>query len=415
MEIFGPISILYLLATSIAIYYRPNIIIGVQLFATPIFGLALKTLGIGIGSVFTILGLTAFSLFLTVRRNRLSVLPQTASEIAILVFILWMAVTLIYTPSPNYGAAKLIKMLAISFPYVYISRVYCGTPEKMQKVFVNVGWMAVFYAIFFIVYLIVNPSETSRIRSDFFGPLTLGYISVSMIPFIFAAGIYTRGPLRIIAIATIPFVINVMVSTGSRGPLLALVVGTTLALLRFQKLFRVFIGLSVVAIGGYIYARKGLQSDNKSLERIFGQNEVGAGGTASDGRSNHFSSAIEQFLQYPLFGQGSGSYSIFVLQFDTRYYAHNIFLSIAGELGLVGLVIFGTVVTMSLLQIQLLRRHSSRLFNRYYWVIACTQALFVMGLINSLLSFDLPTQRILYVGIGLLAATTKWYKKVPSN
>jgi len=95
MDLFGILSILFLVASVAAIYVRPEMVLGVQLFATPIFGLALSTLGLGIGVVNTIFSLAVFSLLLHAKRNKeFKFLPSTYIEVAMLGLFLWVAITL---------------------------------------------------------------------------------------------------------------------------------------------------------------------------------------------------------------------------------------------------------------------------------------------------------------------------------
>ena len=398
---------MFLIGTVVAIYFWPEIIIGVQLFSTPIFGLALESLGVGVGSVNTIFALTAFSLILYSRRNKgIQLLPSTFIESAIIVLIIWGAVTLTYTPSPNYGSSKILFLLFITLPCLYIARVYCSDLSKVKKVFTSSGWYSIACVLFYTAYVVLNATDSSRIRSSFFSPLTLGYITVGVIPFIYAVFSSSKSLNKILAGSSTMGAIYVLVATGSRGPALALVTATMIALLRLRNFLRVSIGIAITGWFAYFLASKYAAS---GLERILGQTKGGT--NSADSRILQYQVAIEQFTQFPIFGQGIGSYSFFFHSLDIKYYPHNSFLEIAGELGVLGLLIYCSALIFCFVRIVGMRRIKIHSNENYFWIIASFQALFFAGLINSCLSNAFTSQRMLFVSFGLLAASTKWQKR----
>ena len=408
MDIFSITAIMLLFLSIIALYFRPELIVGIQLFATPIFGNALSSAGINIGVVYVIFALAVYSLILTSRRDGfVNIRPSTTIEVLILLFIVWVAVTLIYTPSPSYGEFKVLSLIIIVFPCAYMARIHCDTPGKLYRTFTAVGWYAVCLVIYFGAFVLLNYGSTIRIRSSFFGPLPLAYIVASMVPFIFFVAIYSQSFLsRVTGIAAIAGGVLVIFATGSRGPLLALAVAAFFALFRFKHFFRMIagFGLTMIAVGFYIISAE--KSGHKGIERILGVTD--AGSKSSDGREELFSFAVRQFSEFPVFGQGSGSFSFFVTQSDTRLYPHNTLLEIAGEFGLLGLGLYISILILCVTKINQLRRASNYEYKLFYWALACIQALFFIGFMNSNLSFSLAAQKILFVSIGLLAATTCW-------
>ena len=404
MDIFSILSIVFIAASFLAVYVRPQVVLGVQLLATPIFGHGLSSLGLGIGAVNLILAMVLFSLLVFALRNKgFRFLPSTFIEIMVLCLVAWVAITLIYTPSPNYGKSKLLFLLVISFPCLYIARLYFSNFTNARITAVSIGWYAIAVVFFFAAYVAVNSTGQIRISSTFFGALTLGYVTVATIPFLYAV-FSTSGTLgRLLSGASFIFAAYILAATGSRGPMLALVVATLLSLLRIRKFFRISLALTIAASLSYLIAS---QYASSGLERIIGSTEGGA--NSVDSRISLLQAATEQFWLHPLFGQGSGSFSYFFHSQDVRYYPHNSFFEIAGELGLLGLVLFITILYYCTKRIIKLR--TNRLLNQpnYYWVIVCVQALFYIGLINAFLSNDFPSQRILFASLGLMAATSRW-------
>ena len=410
MDFFAVSAIFCLFIAIAMMYYWPELIIGIQLFSTPIIGNALLNLGLKLGAIFMIFSLVIASFIIILSRNKQArLLPSSFIEIMVIIFISWVLITLTYTPSLSYGTTKLLFLVIVCFPCVYMAKLLCDTPAKLHKTFTVVGWYAIFLLIYYVAYVIANDTgETIRIRSSFFGPLPLGYAVASMVPFIFYVATTTHFRfLRIVFIAAIPIAILLIIETGSRGPLLAIIAAFVFSLLRIQYLVRVTIGFTVCTAAAYFYLSNQDLTENQGLGRILG--ETDAADKSSQGRIELFSSAWEQFLQFPLFGQGSGSFSYFFNFTDERIYAHNSYLEIAGEFGLVGLVMFFTILALCLVQILKLRDKSEDMLETQSWSITCIQMLFIIGFINSTVSFSLSGQRILFVSIGLIAATTFWH------
>ena len=408
MDIFAVAAIALLFYSIVTLYFRPELIVGIQLFSTPIFGKALSSLGLNIGAVYVIFSLAVFSLVLTIRRNGVENLrPVLAIEVLILLFISWVATTLIYTPSPSYGLFKFLSLMTIMFPCAYLARIHCDTPGKLYQTFTTAGWYAICLLVFFGFYVLINYQDVIRISSSFFGALPLAYAVASMVPFIIFIAVYSSTPVsRLIAITAIVCSLLIVFATGSRGPLVAIGIAAFFSFFRFKYFFRSLIGFGLAAIATTFYVTTAAQSGHKGLERILGLTI--ASSRSNEGREERFFYAIQQFKEHLFFGQGSGSFSYFFSYSDSRSYAHNTILEIAGEFGLLGLLFYFAILIFCMVQIKHLRGASNYDYKLFYWSLACIQALFFIGFINSNLSGSLSNQKILFVSIGLLAATTCW-------
>lgn len=143
------------------------------------------------------------------------------------------------------------------------------------------------------------------------------------------------------------------ITAQSRGALIALVVATLLAVLLAPRLRRRILGLmaiAAVAVGVLLTIRP------DALLRII---DVGGG---TSGRSDVWSVTWRVFTSHPLFGVGLGNLQTFEPRFvlqpgsinriqfvaDTPYLAHNTYLQLLAETGVVGLAAFILVVVTSL-------------------------------------------------------------------
>lgn len=132
-------------------------------------------------------------------------------------------------------------------------------------------------------------------------------------------------------------VIAVML-TGSRGGIIALVVGIAVYIYsKSNKKTRpiVILCFLVGIIVAFILAKKLLPAE--LFNRLFEISEYGSG----SGRMAHWVAAVKKILDNPLFGFGAASYFGFFSQVQGGEFAmHNTFLAVLFEIGLVGLVVF---------------------------------------------------------------------------
>jgi O-antigen ligase len=149
-----------------------------------------------------------------------------------------------------------------------------------------------------------------------------------------------RRSLRVpVAVAT-PVVAIAMIAAGSRGPVVAFVVGlaallalsaaTPQARRRFAVLGAIFALIAVVV--PLIVPSSAI---GRALSTIVGS----ASGLSSNGRSSLWSAAISSFSHHFALGLGTGGFAAQPAAIsDLVQYPHNLFLEVASELGIVGLV-----------------------------------------------------------------------------
>jgi O-antigen ligase len=156
----------------------------------------------------------------------------------------------------------------------------------------------------------------------------------------------TRGyVLRLVNYAYLPAALFAILLTASRmalfaiAPALLFIVGT---LSQLKSSLRVFI---IAALIGALFA---LQSfvPQSAINRLA---TTGASIAASDfgGRGNLWRAAITVFSEHPLLGVGSGAFRTVIALSGV---AHNTFLSVLAELGIIGFVLFVVILAIVLNQ-----------------------------------------------------------------
>ena len=215
--------------------------------------------------------------------------------------------------------------------------------------------------------------------------------------------VYQRVSLVTFAlIALIPISLIVAVASGSRGPLLFLLVlalfGTARYLLgpnesksRSIRLAGIVVAATVVAallvapeLPGASLARFGLLGD-------FVGNEAGGGSIVTTGdqsastRVTLYGLAASMFAERPLLGYGTGEFEVMSLRrlpvAEAEAWPHNAVLQAAAEFGLVGLILFG-----SFLVLVMVRGHKGT-------TDAALLALLAFFLLNAMVSGDIFSDR----------------------
>lgn len=210
-----------------------------------------------------------------------------------------------------------------------------------------------------------------------------------------------RLPASAIAAVAIPASFIVAIASGSRGPLIMLmVVGSVGAVAYFLRShtirWRLMGGVAGLAVASVVVVSMAAPSlPAPSLGRFtiledFVQSALAgdqniAGDTSAAARVQLFQLAIETFEEHPLIGSGTGGFetlSVAAMGPGANTYPHNAILQIAAELGLLGLAPFFGILLIGLLR---------RLPNDPAFV--ALRALFLFYILNGMVSGDIFADR----------------------
>jgi O-antigen ligase len=202
--------------------------------------------------------------------------------------------------------------------------------------------------------------------------------------------------MRMAGLAAVPFLTVALLASGSRGPVLALIVGTVVLLaflLRDPVHRRRLVGVAVGAVAAGVLAPQLVPGGNigRSLSFLVGS----TGGLSSTGRFHLWSEAWNSFLAHPLFGLGTGGFS----RFEPVYlYPHNLFLEAMAEYGIIGLVLVVAFVGYGLSRMRAAWRLGS---SDTRLRTALVVALFSSAFVNTLLSDSLELATAVWLAVGL--------------
>ena len=112
-------------------------------------------------------------------------------------------------------------------------------------------------------------------------------------------------------------------------------------------------------------------------------------------RLHFYREAFHIWGEHPIFGAGIGSFPIINGAGDVRGYPHNLILELLSELGLVGLLIFGTLLFIGVRS--LLKNLFSKSPESFFVLL-----IFVTYFVESLFSSDISDHRFLMLALGLM-------------
>ncbi len=195
--------------------------------------------------------------------------------------------------------------------------------------------------------------------------------------------------LRLINYAYIPAAFLAILLTSSRAasfstlPVFLFMLGT---LTRVKAVWRVLV--SVVLIGS-LFALLSVVPQS-SLQRL--------GNYDLHGRKTIWRESIVIISEHPVGGAGSGAYKSAAV--ETRKGAHNLALSLLGEIGIVGFTLFCTIIAMAFYHVRYLPKPS-----RGLWL-----AILLVWLINNT-THNLEDNKQIWLFLGLLLTSASLYSR----
>ena len=317
----------------------------------------------------------------------------------------WMVFRLGASPDQAYGSMKL-QLYVADVLIFFLAAIFVGSRRADLELFflVLLGLTAISSLVFLVALV---GGEAGQVISGRFSlatqeyPIDLARASADglLVAIYFLLSGYRRSLRVPVALAT-PVVAIAMIAAGSRGPVVAFVVGLAALLAlsatsprarrRFAVLGAVF---ALVAIVVPLVVPS--SSIGRALSTIVGS----ASGLSSNGRSDLWSTAIASFSQHFAVGLGTGGFASLPSAVSAGViYPHNLFLEVASELGIIGLVALVVIVGGFLTRLAGLWRST---FDEDRLVATVLIALFLTALTNACISEAIYGNAEIWVWGGL--------------
>jgi O-antigen ligase len=327
--------------------------------------------------------------------------------LAMVCLVTWLMFSLLWSGSRIYGPAKVFFMGTLVLWAVMAGvLIIAPDPERTRRLFTVLLLLGLWMGVEVVWIYLEAGGQAGRIHLGEANYLMLGRLCGLGALVALAAWLYGRGGgagwLCLALFVILGFVLAI---GGGRGPLLATVLPLLIPValgirLTARKIFysptqlSVLVLLLATAIGFVLYGEiTGHRlATFERLERLV---ESEARGSEAI-RGNLYAEASGVWLQAPVVGHGAGGWTSATGRPDEVRYPHNIVAELLVEGGMVGLMLFVALVATALrgVSFERLRRDPQAV---------CAVMLFANGLLNAMLSADLPGNRAMFLAIGLLA------------
>ena len=242
----------------------------------------------------------------------------------------------------------------------------------------------------------INPGRyTVSVDSN---PILSGrHAAAGLVIAMFLVLIQVSAAVRFYASVALPFVAISLFAAGSRGPILALVIGLGVMLILLpggaerRKRLTVLFGSGLVSIYliSHFVPAKAIQRSTSFF--------LGTGsGRSSNNRTDLWHEAWQLFTEHPFFGRGIGGFAIR----DPIYsYPHNILLEALAELGVVGFALVALFLALAISCATQVWRASAGADRED---AALVLALFAMAFVNAMLSDPIEAVSGVWLAVGLI-------------
>jgi O-antigen ligase len=225
---------------------------------------------------------------------------------------------------------------------------------------------------------------------------------------------------KAIALAGTGLVVGAAALTYSRGGALALAVVLALSLLAWPlSRRRAALATGLVAVLVALLVPAGFARRLTTLEQVWpGREAVLRPDSSLEKRRLLVGAAWRMFLDHPLAGVGAGNYTVHFESYadevggmardyeepDERHYPHSLYLEIAAETGLVGLVGFGGVIAAGVVSLRRAREAFRRAGDERTAALVQGFAIALFGYLVSSLFLHGHYQRYLWLLLGFASA-----------
>lgn len=285
-------------------------------------------------------------------------------------FIIGALISIFYSLNKAEALATFNQYFTVFICYILI-RIFLNLINNGEKFILNLLLVFIVIELFLSFTPIISDLENNRLafRSVKYSGATANVNITSFsflykLPLVLYFLIRTNNNLKKFFLSIMIFVVAFIISVlGSRASFLGLAIcllGFTYYLIVCNKdsIFRIkhlFWGLLPLIMAGLLNLYLLKNNDNDFLSRASTININTTDGSV-DQRLKYYSHTLKQFAKTPLFGVGVGNWKFYSIDYSKKdingfivpYHAHNDFLQILAELGIIGLFFYGFFLFFSI-------------------------------------------------------------------
>lgn len=325
---------------------------------------------------------------------------------AFLVFAAVIALSYAYTSAPQSGGVELVRFLFIG-GLLFIAPLYLIRSERDFRQFAaSFVFLGVVQS--FALFLRVQTVTSNQAQDIDVTKIGAGWLIGTALMFVIFFKFIESDSLRKAAmIVCLPILAAGLIASASRGAVFATGVAfvCTSLILRQSRKKLTLAGLGVLillcaAVSLYFLRDMGNGKYRDKIDELVMLSHGKDTSGSAEKRLEFYRAAIDEFPQHPILGIGLGGWSTYYYGRDERAYPHDIFLEIAVEQGLVGLLAFGAFLVTIFLAIHGLRKMSGDYFIVLFGAL-------VLTITAAGFSGNLDDDRILWLWSGMILAASR--------
>lgn len=387
-------------------------------FALYLFaGIIRAIFGLSINLNILFLGLTTiFIIYKIYNQPKVLRNVQTKSTIAFILLLIVTMLSFFYSQNKELYTLKTLKLILYTTPAFIYPFLLLDNKKSLERFLLTLSSLSVFVALLILPEILLRGSSVQHIGFNNANYLSIGRtVSIGAIVLLFYNINNNTKTIKIITLISFIIVVFALFSSGSRMPILSTMFTLIISIIyliligklkmnkqaNFIRIAIISLGFVIVFIWAFI---KGYF--NTTITRFSVLLESG-GGASALGRIDRFNEAFSMWLSNPILGQGFGSFGEFYAN-GTHDYPHNLFLEILSELGIVGIVVVCILFLLSIIEIRkLIKNENIRKSNLFMTVVA----VFILTFLNSMVSGDINSNRIMFTFLSLIFVLPIIFKK----
>ncbi|CAG1769316.1 hypothetical protein BAC3_00197 [uncultured bacterium] len=378
-------------------------------FIDPIF----DSLGVpsGLRALPIALLLAAMLMFFVLRKKtgiRLGALPIVSTGIGIL-FLLGLT----WTPSPEYGYWKAQAYVLYNLLIMFGLISFLGEKERLVRIVYTAAFLGVIYSLigfFFLPSFLKGslgidqfsiPILTATDEGD---PVGLAYsLGVFILALILLIEISHSKMQKFFFLISVIGLLFLLLNTSERGPTFSLFLTFVLYLYSVSKAphYKKILILFVLGVVFYLFfSQLPPVAQDRYLEMLQGRGHQ-LDMNYQGGRMEIMRVTMQAIKTHFLKGLGTGGFSHLYYLADVRSYPHNLILEMILEFGVLGLITIGIFLFFNI-KVVFAVINTRKPLTKDNLILIWASLIFVYCFINSMISFDVPGNKLLWFASGLL-------------
>lgn len=320
-------------------------------------------------------------------------------------FALWGLFTIYFTPSEIYSKEKILRLCFLTgWSFIGAALVVSSNIVRIER-FLNIFCIYAVIMSFEALYNYFN-GEGRFVTAFGSNYLALGRVAGTACIILVIRLLFTKKiPRANLLIVLISILIIALYTSGSRGPLLSVIVALLFVFISvfdinngfvmFKNYWNKILLVSILVIGLSLglYSNGLLDTTTERLALLLNIYDMG---DSASTRISLYNDAISLWIDNPVWGVGIGGFPILAGYSDERVYPHNLVLEVLVEMGLIGFILLFVFFQFCVTT-----------FNNVYKstktpTLLVLQTIFIVSLLNAMVSGDINDNRLLFSCTGLL-------------